>query len=112
MDLSSWETINAASGAGASFMAKAASHFQQVAGNISGAGIVTNSAESSNIKNSIKPFAKADDSNEEAWIMGRKYYTQSGTRILFYKHQSISTNFQTRQILKKVKHLTRCNPKN
>ena len=80
MDLSSWETINAASGAGASFMAKAASHFQQVAGNISGAGIVTNSAESSNIKNSIKPFAKADDSNEEAWIMGRKYYTQSGNK--------------------------------
>jgi len=82
MDLSSWETINAASGAGASFMAKAASHFQQVAGNISGAGIVTNSAESSNIKNSIKPFAKADDSNEEAWIMGRKYYTQSDFHIL------------------------------
>ena len=77
MDLSSWETINAAGGAGASFMAKAASHFQQVAGNISGGG-GNNSENSSNIKNSIKPFAKADDSNEEAWIMGRKYYTQSG----------------------------------
>ena len=82
MDLSSWETINAAGGAGASFMAKAASHFQQVAGNISGGG--NNSENSSNIKNSIKPFAKADDSNEEAWIMGRKYYTQSGNKNFQY----------------------------
>ena len=93
MDLSSWETINAASGAGASFMAKAASHFQQVAGNISGAGIVTNSAESSNIKNSIKPFAKADDSNEEAWIMGRKYYTQSGNKNFQYRMYTFWSEF-------------------
>ena len=79
MDLSSWETINAASGAGASFMAKAASHFHQVTGNISGnISGGNNSENSSNIKNSVKPFAKSDDSNEEAWIMGRKYYTQSG----------------------------------
>ena len=85
MDLSSWETINAASGAGASFMAKAASHFHQVTGNISGnISGGNNSENSSNIKNSVKPFAKSDDSNEEAWIMGRKYYTQSGKNFQQY----------------------------
>ena len=72
MDLSSWETLNAAGGAGASFMAKAASHFHQVTGNFSTGDSTKNVAH-----NAIKPFAK-DDTNEEAWIMGRKYYTQSG----------------------------------
>ena len=80
MDLPTWETLNAASGAGASFMAKAASHFQKVTGNF------TSEDSADSATKVIKPFAK-DDKNEEAWIMGRKYFTQSGTDfIILFKH--------------------------
>ena len=87
MDLPTWETLNAASGAGASFMAKAASHFQKVTGNF------TSEESSNSATNVIKPFAK-DDKNEEAWIMGRKYFTQSGTDLEIYSKIPIKTKMQ------------------
>ena len=89
MDLPTWETLNAASGAGASFMAKAASHFQKVTGNF------TSEDSSNSATNVIKPFAK-DDKNEEAWIMGRKYFTQSGTDFRILVKNTSKLKFKTK----------------
>jgi hypothetical protein len=75
MDLSSWETLGAASGAGASLIAKAATQLQQMTNSLTGGqdDSLTQSCE----QNNVIPFSK-DGTNEKVFILGRKFFSREG----------------------------------
>ncbi len=73
-----------AAGGASGFISKAASQFQQLTSSFTEAsksvGSEIKSAGGSSANSGI-PFAQ-DPSNEEVWIMGRKYYAQEDFHIL------------------------------
>ena len=75
MDLSSWESTIGAGGA--SFLSKVQQMTDSLTGKSSG-------GEDSKSKPNVIPFNNPDTSqnNEEVWVLGRKYFTQTDFNTL------------------------------